>query len=127
MFYDNPSTPNFIAFSLQRATDSIADEVNGTFSIGEVDPDYASVNSSPQIPTFPVANPTRWNVLLDAILIGSETVPVSSTVQGAPGGKAVVLLDSGSSYRYRCHFTTFNKESLLTVMVSQLRSYVYCQ
>jgi len=100
LFYDNPSTPNFIAFSLQRSSDSAANDVNGSFSIGELDQQYAAVNNTSPIPTFPQANPSRWNVLLDALLIGSEAIPVSSTVQGAPSGKAVVLLDSGSSYTY---------------------------
>ncbi|KAI0036724.1 aspartic peptidase domain-containing protein [Vararia minispora EC-137] len=100
LFYDNPSTPNYIAFSLQRSLDSLADDVQGTFSIGELDSNYTAVAGTNPIPTFPQSNPNRWNVLLDALLIGSETVLVSSVVSGAPSDKAVVLLDSGSSYTY---------------------------
>ena len=49
---------------------------------------------SKPIPTWPEAFPSRWNILLDAVLIsGKRTVPVSSSVPGAPAGKAVVLLD----------------------------------
>ncbi|KAI0322444.1 acid protease [Amylostereum chailletii] len=99
LFADNPSEPNFIAFSLQRSSDS-TDDVEGQFMIGEVDPDYADVNKSTPISTFPISNPSRWNVLLEALFIGSDTISLSSTVDGAPSGNAVVLLDSGSSYTY---------------------------
>ena len=52
------------------------------------------------IPTWPESYPSRWNVLLDSVLVGSKTVSVSSNVSGVPSGKAVVLLDSGTSYTY---------------------------
>lgn len=100
LFYQNPSTPNFIAFSLERSSDPSADEVQGTFAIGELDSQYAAVNSTAAIPTFPESNPNRWNILFDAVIVGSNTVPLSSTVSGAPSDKAVVLLDSGSSYTF---------------------------
>ena len=101
LFSDKPNEPNFIAFSLQRSTDPAAD-VQGTFLIGELDPDYAAVNQTPPIPTFPVTNPKRWTVLLDAILVGNTVVPMATTVLNAPSNRAVALLDSGSSYRYDC-------------------------
>lgn len=98
-FDDNPSEPNYIAFSLQRDADPDHD-VQGTFSIGEVEPQYADVLKSDPVPTWPPSSPSRWNILLDAVLVGSKTIPVSSTVAGAPSGKAVVLLDTGTSYVY---------------------------
>lgn len=98
LFYDNPETSNFIAFSLQRASDTDADGVEGTFSIGELDDKYTSINTTAGIPTFPESAPKRWNILLDALLVGDETVAVSSSVDGAPSNKAVVLLDTGSSF-----------------------------
>jgi saccharopepsin len=103
LFSANPKEPNFIAVSLQRSTD-LTDDVQGTFLIGELDPDYSAVNQTPPIPTFPVANPTRWTVLLEGILdaSGNTTVPMTSTVQGAPSNGAVALLDSGTSYRCVC-------------------------
>jgi saccharopepsin len=103
LFSDNPKEPNFIALSLQRSTDPTAD-VQGTFLIGEFDPDYSAVNQTPPIPTFPEANPTRWTVLLDAILdaSGNTVVPLTSTVPNAPSNRAVALLDSGTSYRCAC-------------------------
>ncbi|KAI0347326.1 acid protease [Trametopsis cervina] len=98
-FNDNPSEPNFIAFALQRSSEP-NDDVVGTFSIGEVVPEYSAVLKSSPLPTFPESFPSRWNILLDAVLVGSQSVPVSSVVNGAPAGKAVVLLDSGTSYTY---------------------------
>lgn len=103
LFSDNPKEPNFIAFSLQRSTDPTTD-VQGTFLIGELDPDYSAVNQSSPIPTFPVVNPTRWTVLLEAVLVasGNSVVPMTSTVPNAPSNRAVALLDSGTSYRCAC-------------------------
>lgn len=98
LFLDNPNEPNFIAFSLQRSSDPTAD-VQGTFLIGEVDPEYAAVNQTSPISTFPVTNPTRWTVLLDAILVGETIISMTTTVPSAPSNRAVVLLDSGTSYR----------------------------
>ncbi|EMD40676.1 hypothetical protein CERSUDRAFT_43711, partial [Gelatoporia subvermispora B] len=99
VFAENPQEPNFIAFSLQ-STSNPGDDVPGIFSIGETEPQYASVMNSTALPTWPPSYPIRWNVLLDAVLVGGSTVPVSSVVVGAPSGKAVVMLDSGTSYTY---------------------------
>ncbi|KAI0693590.1 aspartic peptidase domain-containing protein [Cytidiella melzeri] len=99
LFADNTNEPNFISFALQRTADNNND-VQGTFSIGEVSPQYASVLNNDPLPTFPEAYPSRWNVLVDALIVGSKTVPVSTVVTGAPAGKAVVLLDSGTSFTY---------------------------
>ena len=103
LFSANPKEPNFIAISLQRAADP-TDDAEGTFLIGELDPNYSAVNQTPPIPTFPVANPTRWTVLLEGILdaSGNTTVPMTSTVPDAPSNRAVALLDSGTSYRCAC-------------------------
>lgn len=98
LFLDNPNEPNFIAISLQRSSDPAAD-VQGTFLIGEVDPEYAEVNQTSPIPTFPVSNPTRWTVLLEAILVGNTAISLSTSVPSAPSNRAVALLDSGTSYR----------------------------
>ncbi|KAI0747432.1 aspartic peptidase domain-containing protein [Irpex lacteus] len=99
LFNDNKDEPNFITFSLQRTSDP-NDDTEGTFSIGEVVEEYSSVLNNDPIPTFPEAYPTRWNVLLEALIVGENTVAVTSVVDGAPSGKAVVLLDSGTSYTY---------------------------
>ncbi|KAJ7682806.1 aspartic peptidase domain-containing protein [Mycena polygramma] len=99
LFQVNPSEPNFIAFSLQRSSDT-SDTIEGTFSIGEYEPQYAAVMNETAIPTWPVSYPNRWNVLLEALLVGNTVVTPTSTVVGAPSNRAVVLLDSGTSYSY---------------------------
>lgn len=43
-------------------------------------------------------NPYRWNVLLDALIVNTTITPGTTKMVGAPANKAVVLLDSGSSY-----------------------------
>ncbi|KIK97871.1 hypothetical protein PAXRUDRAFT_135417 [Paxillus rubicundulus Ve08.2h10] len=98
LFQDNPNEPNFIAFSLQSSSDG--DSIEGTFAIGETDPQYANVRNTNKVPTWPVIAPSRWNVLLDSFVVGTQTNDVSSTVPGVPANKAVVLLDSGTSYTY---------------------------
>ncbi|KAG8218473.1 aspartic peptidase domain-containing protein [Butyriboletus roseoflavus] len=98
LFHDNPSEPNFIAFSLQSTSNG--DGVQGTFTVGETDPLYANVTSTNKIPTWPTTAPSRWNVLLDLFIVGAQTVAVSTTVAAAPSNKAVVLFDSGTSYTY---------------------------
>ncbi|THH19776.1 hypothetical protein EW146_g1452 [Bondarzewia mesenterica] len=99
LFNDNPTEPNFVAFSLQRSLDP-TDDIEGTFLVGEVEPQYIAVNQTTAIPTFPANSPTRWTVLLDALMVGTDTIEVTSTVSGAPFNRAVVLVDSGTSYTY---------------------------
>lgn len=69
-------------------------------SLGEYDDDYKDVANSPKISTYPKSDPTRWTMLLDAILLGNNDtiIPLSTSVSGAPSDKAVVMLDSGTSY-----------------------------
>ncbi|KAF5321097.1 hypothetical protein D9619_000938 [Psilocybe cf. subviscida] len=99
LFEANPNEQNFIAFALQRET-SQDDEVEGSFAIGELDPAYTAISGNGHIPTWPINNPYRWNLLLDAVIV-NDTITVPTTkVSGAPSNKAVVLMDSGSSYTY---------------------------
>lgn len=70
------------------------------FFKGELDSNYTAVTNSPALSTFPEVAPKRWNVLLQAFMVGSNTYSVSTNVSGAPSNNAVVLLDSGTSYSY---------------------------
>ncbi|KAG6854788.1 hypothetical protein C0991_001215 [Blastosporella zonata] len=102
MFAINPTEPNFLSFSLQRSTDA-DDDVEGIFAIGEVEPTYAAVMNQTAIPTWPVNSPSRWDVLLDAVIVNhanNTIVTPTTTVVGAPNNKAVILMDSGSSFTY---------------------------
>ncbi|KAF9534331.1 aspartic peptidase A1 [Crepidotus variabilis] len=94
LFAANTSTPNFLAFALQRGNQP-GDDVQGTFSI-----EYAHVTASNRISTWPVSNPARWNVLVDAVIVNNSIVVPSTKVSSAPSNKAVALMDSGSSYTY---------------------------
>jgi len=106
LFATNPSEPNFIAFALQRSSEP-GDDVEGSFSIGEYDPAYSAVSGNEKIPTWPIQNPYRWNVLVDAIIVNQTTTTVPTTdIVGAPSNKAVALMDSGSSYTYAPKYVT---------------------
>ena len=100
-FSANPQEPNFISFVLSRSSDDqIDDEVNGAMTISEYVPEYKQIEQTPAISTWPIKNPTRWNVLLEAIHIGTTPVKVTSKINNAPVNRAVVLLDTGTSYTY---------------------------
>jgi hypothetical protein len=76
-------------------------ERSSTSLSGEIEDEYVAITGNQVIPTWPIQNPYRWNVLLDALIVNgvSNTItPGKTRVQGAPTNKAVVLLDSGSSY-----------------------------
>lgn len=100
LFHTNTQELNFLAFSLQRSADNDGSQVQGSFSIGEYDPDFAAVADCMPISTWPVDCPTRWNVLLDSVIVSDSILLPSTTVDDAPSNKAVVLMDSGSSYSY---------------------------
>ncbi|KAI5120673.1 hypothetical protein M0805_006962 [Coniferiporia weirii] len=98
-FLDNPDEGNYITFVLQRSTES-DDDVQGAFTIGEIDGNYTDIGNSPSLSTWPVNSPKRWNILLEAFMVGTNTYSVSTNVSGAPSNNAVALLDSGTSYSY---------------------------
>ncbi|KAF9075826.1 aspartic peptidase domain-containing protein [Rhodocollybia butyracea] len=102
MFMQNPSDPNFIAFALQRSSDddTDSDDVQGSFTIGEYDPDYTAVATKTAIPTWPTDAPDRWSVLLDAYMVGTGTYAPTTQVANVPSNRAVVVLDTGTSWSY---------------------------
>lgn len=65
---------------------------------GEYEPRYANVANTSRISTWPVHSPKRWTLLLDSMIIGSDIIVPSTQVVSAPSNKAVILMDSGSSY-----------------------------
>ncbi|KZT71610.1 acid protease [Daedalea quercina L-15889] len=98
-FAKDQSEPNFISFTLEDTEDSY-DSVQGYFSIGEYNPSYTAVANNSKISTWPEAAPTRWSVLLDYLLLPGSATALTSAVSGVPSGRAVVVLDSGTSYSY---------------------------
>lgn len=100
-FSVNPKEPNFISFVLSRSSDDqLGDELNGTMTISEYVPEYNQIEQTPPISTWPTQNPTRWNVLLEALHVGATPIKVASKIGNAPVNRAVVLLDTGTSYTY---------------------------
>lgn len=100
-FSINPQEPNFISFVLSRSSDDqLQDEVNGVMTISEYVPEYQQIEQTPAISTWPIENPTRWNILLEAVLVGPTSIRVTSKITNAPVNRAVVLLDTGTSYTY---------------------------
>ncbi|KAK0206554.1 aspartic peptidase domain-containing protein [Desarmillaria ectypa] len=99
LFAQNPSEPNFIAFSFQRST-SANDDVSGSFNLGEYEKAYSKVAETDAISTWPVSSPKRWSILVEALLVGNQTILPSSATGGAPSNKAVAVLDTGTSYSY---------------------------
>ncbi|KAG8713904.1 hypothetical protein FRC11_010553 [Ceratobasidium sp. 423] len=100
LFLQEPNTPNHIAFALERAGD-LDDMAEGAFDVGEILPQYAAVNNSPQISLWP-ENANRWTVLLDGMSVNNSTVHLNSTFEGdnaadPPEGKSLALLDTGAS------------------------------
>jgi saccharopepsin len=95
----NPQEPNFISFALSRSNDA-EDEVDGAMTIGEYIEEYKQIEQTPPISTWPISQPNRWNVLLEAIHVGAKPVMVTSKINNAPVNRAVVLLDTGTSYTY---------------------------
>lgn len=84
-----------------------------TTDIGEYEPQYASVINGTAIPTWPVSSPSRWNVLVEALLVGSTVVTPNTTVVGAPSNRAVALLDSGTSYSSVVRFSRIRPPLIL--------------
>ena len=99
IFQLEPNVPNFIAFALDR-TASPADDVEGSFGLGEVDDKYAAVQSTDHIPLYPPKGSTRWTILLDSFASDGVSHELTSTINGVPEGRAVVLLDTGTTYSY---------------------------
>jgi len=57
VFAQDKTEPNFISFSLDSSLDA-GDSIPGVFSIGELEPQYAAVQNSTAIPTFPPSAPS---------------------------------------------------------------------
>lgn len=99
IFQLEPNVPNFIAFALDRATGP-ADDIQGSFALGEVDDKYVAVQSTDHIPLYPPKSSTRWTILLDSFASDGVSHELTSTIGGVPTGRAVVLLDTGTTYSY---------------------------
>lgn len=89
----NSSTQAFLDVSLGRSSD--VDGVSeGVFLIGAHAPQYAAVAQAPALNT----TPGEWSVLVDSISLNGQNFTFNTSVsKGVPQGKAVAVLDTGSS------------------------------
>ncbi|KAJ7118369.1 aspartic peptidase domain-containing protein [Mycena epipterygia] len=109
VFDQTPDQNNYIGISLSRS-DDLEGSAAASFLINEVDQAYAAVVNAPALPVFrPVFPPNftsiaidpntifSWSILIDNISVdGRPIVLPPSTVPGAPEGKLVVCLDTGT-------------------------------
>jgi len=97
IFDQTPGQNNFIGISLSR-TDDLEGSADASFTINEFDPTYAAVANAPVNPLFPGDNGV-WSILVDSISVDGTDIPLPiSNVLGAPEGKVVATMDTGTPY-----------------------------
>jgi saccharopepsin len=102
IFLSDLSTPNHIAFRLNRLYDN-NDTDTGSFDIGTFAPGFEAVNNTAEIPIF-TTSPDRnryWTVLVDGVAVNGKNQTLKTTItNGAipPNGKLAAVLDTGYSY-----------------------------
>ncbi|KAF8593142.1 hypothetical protein BDV93DRAFT_461762, partial [Ceratobasidium sp. AG-I] len=102
IFLSDLSTPNHIAFRLDRLYDGNATDT-GSFDIGTFAPGMEAVNNTAPIPIFNFNSAFNqyWSVLLDDIAINGQNQTLKTTVSAGdvapPDGKLAVVLDTGYS------------------------------
>ncbi|KAJ7909590.1 aspartic peptidase domain-containing protein [Mycena leptocephala] len=94
VFDQTPNQNNFIGISLSR-TDDLEGSAEASLTINEVDPTYEAVAKSPVLPLFPGDNGV-WSILMDGMTVGGVNVPLPPSQAGAPPGKLVATLDTGT-------------------------------
>jgi hypothetical protein len=112
VFDQTPNQNNFIGISLSRTDDlegSAEASLTSTYRtlssvwlfthvdlpVNEVDPTYEAVAKSPVLPLFPGDNGV-WSILMDGMTVGGVNVPLPPSQAGAPPGKLVATLDTGT-------------------------------
>lgn len=97
IFSQNTSLPNFITVSLGRSGD-LEDVSDGAFTISEVIDGYENILETTKLERIQVPGAfTSWAVVLDSMTVNGEQVPLKSVVQGVDSGKAVAVLDTGTT------------------------------
>ncbi|KAK7035991.1 Six-hairpin glycosidase [Favolaschia claudopus] len=95
IFAQSPDKGNFFSFSLSRVGD-VHDSADASLVISGYDPKYTAVQSSPQLPQFPVGG-GRWSVVTDGISVGGKDVEWEAYGSPVPKGQTVVLFDTGTT------------------------------
>ncbi|KAG9089483.1 hypothetical protein FS749_001300 [Ceratobasidium sp. UAMH 11750] len=102
IFISDPTTPNHIAFRLDRTDDGNTTDV-GAFDIGTFAQGLEAINNTAEIPIFSSSAQANlyWNILCDGVTFNGKPQPLKSTVNGGtqtpPAGKVAVVLDTGYS------------------------------
>ncbi|KDN42337.1 hypothetical protein RSAG8_06828, partial [Rhizoctonia solani AG-8 WAC10335] len=102
IFISDPTTPNHVAFRLDRHDDGNNTDV-GAFDVGRFAAGFEAVNNTAEIPIFSSSTQQNmyWNVLVDGVTLNGKAQTLKSTVNGGtqtpPAGKASALLDTGYS------------------------------
>ncbi|CAE6415017.1 unnamed protein product [Rhizoctonia solani] len=102
IFTSDPTTPNHIAFRLDRHDDGNNTDV-GAFDVGTFAAGFEAVNNTAAIPIFSSSAQQNlyWNVLVDGVTLNGKPQTLKSTVNGGtqtpPAGKVSAVLDTGYS------------------------------
>ncbi|TFY76163.1 hypothetical protein EWM64_g7849 [Hericium alpestre] len=97
IFASHPSLPNTLSILLTR-TDDLEDISGGSFLIGEEADGYEDVLKAPQLQRFkPDGFSGLWTVWMDGATINGNFKALGSALEGAPKGKSLTLLDTGTT------------------------------
>ena len=65
-----------------------------------MDDKYTAIQGTDHIPLYPPKGASRWTLLVDSFASDGVSHELVSTVSGVPKGRAVGLLDTGTTYSY---------------------------
>ncbi|CAE6460267.1 unnamed protein product [Rhizoctonia solani] len=107
VFLSDPSTPNHIAFFLDR-NDDLNDTDTGYFDIGTYAPGYEQVSNHPKLDVFSGfdSQVLQWNLLVHALSINGKKQHLKTSIKAdkeagltnvPPEGTISALMDTGTS------------------------------
>ncbi|TCD64731.1 hypothetical protein EIP91_003687 [Steccherinum ochraceum] len=95
-----PNESNYITFMLNRSIFGVTD--GGSFTIGEVDPDYAAILNTTQLPALTGSN--QWITAMDSVMFNGQNLSgggmldnVTEKVPAQYEHKLLTLLDTGTA------------------------------
>ncbi|VDC07265.1 unnamed protein product [Peniophora sp. CBMAI 1063] len=96
VFEQNAGLGNFTVVSLGR-TDDGEGTGEGSLAIGEYPEGLENQFAQTSAVDAFTPGAARWTVPVDAMAVNSKTLALESAIQGAPSGKAIALIDTGTS------------------------------
>jgi saccharopepsin len=97
IFSQDGSLPNIVTIYMDRTSD-LESTSHSSFTIGEYVEGLESIRDEPQLPRFIAKDGnTRWTVLMDGMEVNGVPTNLQTSAQGVPNGKAVALMDTGTS------------------------------